>query len=89
MGWKRLLLAPGLAGILALARLYGRGTQFTDTHKLAIASGALGFFVMLSLALETGGIRGIGAAGGIAAVLLFMLWLHVRRAQLSRAGRNL
>ncbi|OPY28839.1 MAG: hypothetical protein A4E28_01300 [Methanocella sp. PtaU1.Bin125] len=80
-----ILLALGLAGIFALARLYGKGMQFTDVHKLALASGALGFFILLSLVLEIGGARGMGLAGGIAAVLLILLWRSLR----SRAGNRI
>lgn len=83
-----LLLALGVTGLLALARLYGKGVQFTDVHKLALASGALGFFILLSMVLEIGGIRGMGLAGGIAAILLFLLWRRVNVTQFSRANVN-
>ncbi len=84
-----LLLALGIAGLLTLARLYGKGSQFTDVHKLALASGALGFFIMLSLVLEIAGIRGMVLAGSIAAVLLIPLWRRLRITGISRNIRAL
>lgn len=75
-----LLLALAMAGLLTLSRLYGRGSEFTALHKLALATGAICFFLLLSAILEMSGVRGMGIAGAIAAILLLLLWREVKAA---------
>jgi hypothetical protein len=74
-----LLLGLAAAGWAMLAWLYGKGAGFTEGHKLALAAGALGFFLLLSALMGIGGIRGMGLAGATAAVLLFLLWRRLER----------
>lgn len=73
-----LLTALGISGWLALARLYGKRATFSDLHKLALADGAIGFFVLLSVILSLNGMIDMGLAGLITVILLYWLWRRVK-----------
>lgn len=86
------LLLLGAGFYLALRRLSGCGT-WNDEHRLALASGALTFFILLAPLQELDPARNDNPAGmtlvGLAALLL-LLWLRARtRRRLHRHTADL
>jgi hypothetical protein len=80
-----------LVGLVAwrVGCLSGRGT-WTDEHKLALAGGALGFFVLLAPLQQLDATRpdntaGMALVGLATAILLLALWQRVRRQERAAA----
>lgn len=73
----------------AVLRLSGGGMKWSDKHKLALASGALGFFILLAPLQEfdrkrTDNTTGMALVG--LAMLLLLLWICMR---MRRSAANL
>ena len=83
-----ILISLGLIALIMwiLARMSGNGTAWTDMQQLALASGPLSFFILLSPLQEFNASRTDNPAGmtlvGLAA-LTFLIWLRwrVKRGQ--------
>jgi uncharacterized iron-regulated membrane protein len=50
-----------------------------DWHHLALVAGALSFFILLSLLLESAGVAGMSLVGLVAAIRLWQLGRRVNR----------
>jgi hypothetical protein len=75
-----LLMILSVAALAAaLLKMTGNDTEWSDTHKLALAAGTLGFLVFLDLTLWMNGIFGMGAVGFLTVVALVIFYISVDR----------
>ena len=84
-----LMLALVAAAAWRVLRLSGNGGYWSETHQLALASGAMGFFILLAPLQELDKTRPDNAAGMAAvglAALVFLLWVAWRVRRTAGAG---
>jgi len=74
-----LMIFSVVALAATLLRMTGNGTAWSDTHKLALAAGTLGFLVLLDMILQMNGIFGMGAVGIMTVVVLVIFYISVSR----------
>ncbi len=74
-----LMIFSVVALAAVLLKMTGNGTAWSDTHKLALAAGTLGFLIFLDVTLQMKGIFGMGAVGILTVVALAIFYISVSR----------